>query len=238
VENIVQLWQTDLDQAEPAVKYWRSLLSADECQRADRYLRERDRLHFTVARGQVRSHLGRLLNVPATAIAFDYTKRGKPSVVQSNLDGARLEFNVSHSEGMALYVVAWDRRVGVDLEYLRPMADAAQLVKRFYTAAEAVEFFQLPESDRTAAFFQAWTAKEAYLKATGEGVSHLRDVEFSLNPQHPLELRRIFSPVEVIENWSVRSLSVKAGWLAAIAVEGKDWQLVQQTENLSPETLS
>jgi 4'-phosphopantetheinyl transferase len=224
--HLVHLWQINLEDSGDAVNQWRSLLSVDECRRADRFLRERDRLHFTVARGQLRSLLSPFLGVSAAEIQFEYTRRGKPSVLHRALNGSELMFNVSHSEGMALVVVACDRRVGVDLEYLRPMPDAEQLVRRFYTAQEGVEFSRLPETERIAAFFQGWTAKEAYLKATGEGVSHLRDVEFSLDPRQPLQLKQIFSPSECLQNWTVQTLVVLDGWMGAIAIEGKDWQLV------------
>src|SRR5438477_256189 len=73
---------------------------------------------FIIARGVLRILLGRYLDVAPTAVRFRYNPFGKPALAQDSGADA-LHFNVSHTDGVALYAVARRRRVGLDLERIR-----------------------------------------------------------------------------------------------------------------------
>lgn len=185
----VHVWRVPLAPAPAEVDALARTLDADERQRAARFYFERDRRSFTVARGALRTLLGRYLDAPATAIQFGYRDKGKPYLV---VPGQRdLRFNLSHSGSYALIAVAWDRELGVDVELRRSIPDLVSLAQTSFSPREFAEFRALPITEHTEAFFTCWSRKEAFIKATGEGVSQLADFDVTLRPGDPAELRWI-----------------------------------------------
>lgn len=219
----IHVWQADLNLSEAAIAQLRTTLSTDERARADRFYFEKDRQHFTAGRGVLRSLLARYLHREPGEIQFVYSDRGKPSLVPA-LNPEQLEFNVSHSNGVALYAFTRDRAVGIDLEYIRPMEDAQQLAQRFFCPSEYEAMRSLPPGQQQLAFFNGWTRKEAYLKATGEGIAQLQAVEVSLLPDHPAALVRVPANTR-LERWSLYELAARSGYAAALAVEARGLDL-------------
>lgn len=214
----IHLWQTNLERAPVEVEQLSATLSTDERARAERFYFPQHRQRFTVARGILRQILGHYLNIAPERVEFAYNSRGKPKLNPKNATG--LQFNLSHCEGLALYGLTGDRPIGVDLERLRPVEDLERLVERFYSSAEFAVICDLPAELRKIAFFRGWTAKEAYLKATGEGLAGgLDQVEVSLNPGEPLRLLKLPGN-GAASCWSLFSPDVHPDYIAAIAVEG------------------
>jgi 4'-phosphopantetheinyl transferase len=83
----------------------------------------------------------------------------------------------------------------------------------------------LTPSEQQLAFFQSWTCKEAYLKATGEGLAQLQQVEVSLAPEQPYRLLNIATDAQATAHWSLQTLTPAPDYVAALAVEGHDWNL-------------
>jgi 4'-phosphopantetheinyl transferase len=121
-----------------------------------------------------------------------------------------LHFNMSHSHELALCAVSTRREVGIDLEYLRPMPDALQLAKRFFSRAEHA---LVPVEEQVPVFFRLWTAKEAYLKATGKGLGHPLDQVEIIRTQDSWALS------EALPGWSMQSFTPTANYLAALVIE-------------------
>jgi 4'-phosphopantetheinyl transferase len=129
-----------------------------------------------------------------------------------------LEFNLSHSADLALVAVAWERPVGVDLEQWKREMDHLALAERFFSPAERASLRALSErrDDLVHGFFSAWSRKEAYLKARGEGVTRgLHHFDVSLSPEEPARLLadRLDS---AIDHWHMRSIVPEPGFSAAI----------------------
>jgi 4'-phosphopantetheinyl transferase len=116
--------------------------------------------------------------------------------------------------------VTHGRLVGIDIEKIRPLADAEQLVARFFSANERAVFQGLPPEEKTAAFYNLWTRKEAWLKATGEGIGHLLDqVEVSFIPGKPAQFIRLpqTSP-DAAGQWNLHDLSLPSGYAGAVTI--------------------
>ncbi len=161
-------------------EYW-AVLNAEEKQRANRFVKSQDKIRFIAGRGILRSLLGQSLNLAPAAIEFDYLPQGKPILGKSHCNQT-LAFNVSHSHHLALYVIAQsDHSVGIDVELMRSLPQALSLARRFFQEQEVAYLVSLPPTRQEAMFFRLWTAKEAYLKATGEGLSGLPNIELALN---------------------------------------------------------
>jgi 4'-phosphopantetheinyl transferase len=208
----IDVWRIPLGDVDQSL---RSLLSEDEQLRADRFRYDRDRNRFIMARANMRRILGKYLNRPPASLEFTYGHHGKPNIVG-------LEFNISHSADLALLAVCGDRIVGIDIEHIHPMNDLEKLTERFFTAGEHQRIIQVPTddrevNDRTIAFFRTWTCKESYLKATGEGIGKLKDLEIFLKPN---QAAYFVNP----QDWDVAEIVPEAGFVGAIVAPGVDWQ--------------
>lgn len=222
--NDVHVWRASLEQPEVLIQQLAQTLSEDERTRAARFYFERDRKHFIVGRGLLRTLLGRYLSLEPTQLQFCYSSRGKPTLADID-DNATIEFNLSHSHGLVLYAITRDRKIGIDLEHIRPTSDVEKLAERFFSAREYATIRSLSHSQKQDAFFHAWTCKEAYLKAIGEGLAGLEQVEVSLVPGEPVQLLSTGEDSPASSRWSVQVLTPAPGYTAALAVEGQGWTL-------------
>ena len=221
----VHVWRAWLDADDAIVAALRGLLAPHERERADRFHFPKDRRHFTVARGLLRTLLARYTGRPAELISFDYNKYGRPALAVGE-PAEDLRFNVSHSKGLALYAFARGREVGVDVEFLRGEFAGEEIAVRFFSPAEVAALRALPAAERTRAFFACWTRKEAYIKAHGLGLSlPLDGFDVSLAPGEPAALLGTRHDPAQSERWTLRELSPAPGYAAALAVEGRDWRL-------------
>lgn len=220
--NTVWVWQANLNLPESSISVFWDSLADDERQRADRFRREIDRTSFIAARGILRALLGQYLQCDPRELQLSYRDRGKPFLADSSW-----QFNLSHSGGLALYAIAANRAVGIDIEAIRDL-EIEQLAKRFFSDREYRKLCQLKGDRQTEAFFTYWTAKEAYLKATGEGLMGLQQVEI-LEEEDNFWLQL---PHENPSHFSLKKLSPPPGYAAALAVEGNDWMLKCVTCNL------
>ena len=221
----VHVWCATLDQPTSQFLRLAQMLSADEHARADRYCFTRDRQHFIVGRALLRVILGRYLDVEPDRLRFAYSYHGKPSLAEPFGSGI-LRFNVSHSQGLALYAVARDRQIGVDLERTRPVDDLEQIAERFFSPREHAALRALPTQMKHEAFFNCWTRKEAYVKARGDGLSlPLDQFDVSLGPGDPARLLHNEREPQEVTRWSLQELTPAPGYIAALAIEGHGRQI-------------
>ena len=177
----VQVWAAWLDLPGEGISGFWSTLSIGERERAARFASERERARFVAARGLLRTILGTSLGAAPQSVEFLYGAKGKPSLGGA-LARSGLQFNLAHSGGLAVFAVARDRPVGVDVEQLRPMPDLSELIDRYFSASECAEMKSLAEDEGLRGFFKIWTRKEALLKATGEGITGLPGAVDVLGP--------------------------------------------------------
>ena len=144
-------------------------LAPAERARAARFLQPRDAARYIRGRGFVRRTLGACLSCPAARVDLRAQEGGKPCIF-----GAPLEFNLTHSADRAVLAVSPDRRLGVDLELRSgPARDWNRLLetgRMVFTSAETEVLAGLPGEARIERFLSFWTAKEARMKLTGEGM--------------------------------------------------------------------
>ena len=151
-------------------------------------------------------------------VIFEYSPRGKPQLA-SSLNQDSLQFNVSHSQDLAIYGFNYQRIIGVDLEYIKDNIDYKQLAKRFFTTQELQLIHSYPTSEQKTIFFQLWTAKEAYLKATGEGLAGSLDtIEFTLD-NNSVKLMEIKQDQAQVSYWSINNFIPQDNFIATIAVK-------------------
>ncbi len=151
---------------------WRDFagqLPEAERRRAESFRFDADRLRFARCRATLRRALGERLGLAPEAVEFEFGPHGKPSL--AGAVAGRWQFNVSHTRGAALIALAEGAEIGVDVERERPMADMDAVARRVFTKREQEGLRPLAGRARAARFFQLWTAKEAFLKALGTGLT-------------------------------------------------------------------
>src|SRR5260221_9955974 len=222
----VHVWRASLEQPGPGIRALEQLLASDEQARAEQFRFQKDRLHYIIARGTLRSILGRYLGKDPRTLRFSYSTFGKPALVQ-NPDSNVLFFNVTHSLGLALYAMTRDYTIGIDIEYLDTRVSYEQIAAHFFSPLEVSMLRAVPKELQHIAFFACWTRKEAYIKARGMGLSlDLKDFDVSLAPGEPITLLNSREEGLDITRWSLYDLSPGAGYKAALAVEGHPVRLM------------
>jgi 4'-phosphopantetheinyl transferase len=219
----VHVWGLALDPPEETVAALAASLAAEERLRAERFRFERDRRRFVVARGLVRGILGRYLGLEPNRLQIEQASHGKPFLAPGH--GDDLRFNLTHSDDRALLAVAHRREVGIDLEHVRPFADALSIAESCFSPNERAVLASLPPKDRDEAFFNCWARKEAFLKATGKGLSlPLDQLEVSLASGEPAGLPALAGDPRGVAGWTLVSFAPFPGFKAALVVEGSGWQ--------------
>lgn len=214
LEHEVHVWRLTLDRP---VENFRELLQPDELARADRFYFEKDRKHFAVARGFLRLLLGRYSQRDPKQLQFSYGAWGKPAL-DGELRETPLRFNMSHSHGLALYAVTTAREIGVDVEHVRADFATDEIAQRFFSSIEFGTLCELPDDDRVAGFFRCWTRKEAYIKATGRGLSQPLD-GFDVTVGSGAEVALLRTEDSSHARWLLADIAVGGDYAGALAVE-------------------
>jgi 4'-phosphopantetheinyl transferase len=188
-----------------------ALLAPDERERAARFVHDVHRRRFIVARAALRRILGAHLGVAPATLRFTEGAHGKPA-----LDGTGLEFNLSHSHELALVAVTRDAPVGVDVEHLRPVADALGIARSHFAPSERAALAAAPADARDLVFLRGWTRKEAFIKAIGEGLSHPLD-QFEVSLTDEARFLGIGGDPAAAARWSLFSFEPAPGYLGAVA---------------------
>lgn len=205
----IHIWRANLNLPNLELDKLKTSLSNDEIVRAERFYFEKHRQSFIASRGILRNILGRYLEVEPNQVNFDYEPKGKPFLLKESHD-CELNFNVSHSQDLALYAIACGNQVGIDLEMIRPITDVEQLAQRFFSTQETNAIASLVSPHQEEMFFRYWTCKEAYLKATGDGLSSLDQAEIILKTG---ELPRLSHT----SSWILQELLPGENYIGAVA---------------------
>jgi 4'-phosphopantetheinyl transferase len=229
-EDEVQLWRVDLDAIRGEESRWQGRLSPDESKRALRFHFPSDRQRFVASRALLRTILAAYLDADPVNVEFSYSKKEKPSLAGGHATSG-ITFNLSHSGGIALYAFTRGREIGVDVEQVRGDFDVEPIARRFFSAQEQIHLNDLPKAERVEAFFRCWTRKEAYLKATGSGLSlPLSQFDVSLGAGETNALLATRPDASEAERWVLREVPGGVGYSAALCVSGRGWRLNHWSE--------
>ena len=216
------LWLCDLDaQRDPALlERYRLLLDADEIQRLQRFVFDRDRHRFLVSHALLRCVLSLYGGLPAGSWRFLKGAHGRPELAAGQRERAPA-FNLSHSGSLALLAVSEGAGlIGVDIEFHRPMRNFHGLAARNFAAPEAARLPGLQGPELAGEFYDLWTLKEAFVKACGDGLSQsLADFWFGFDRP---AARLCFEALPSLEpepwRWAFWSYRLDGPYSAAVAL--------------------
>lgn len=167
-------------------------------------------------RGPLLDVLAAYLAIDAAGVTLIDGEFGRPAL--SPVHGTALDFNWSHSGEQALIAIARGTAPGIDIERVRDRPRALQVAERYFLPREIAMLAALPQSRRSCAFLQLWTAKEAVLKALGRGIAFgLERLEIGGDDAQPALLRL---DGEDATQWQLHRLAVGEGYLGALAWRG------------------
>jgi 4'-phosphopantetheinyl transferase len=171
LKNGITVWMLPLDvMSDRMLTDLESTLNDAELAKASRFHFPHHRRQYVAAHGLKRRLLSAAVpDVPVHAWRFQTGRHGKPRVENH----AGLEFNLTHCDGLVACAIAMETPVGIDAESLHREAPL-ELIDTYFTQAERLYLSRLSPQDRHSAFFELWTLKESWLKATGDGLSRLQ----------------------------------------------------------------
>jgi 4'-phosphopantetheinyl transferase len=220
----VDVWRVRTDGPEGPHSHL-EILHRDEIVRAERFRFEKDRYRFTQCRSALRQLLATYLKISPTEILFEYSARGKPRLAVRQNPHA-LQFNVSHSGELALIAIGSEQSIGVDIERIRTEVDTESLAERFFSTGERAGLQALPDHLRLTGFYACWTRKEAFLKATGDGLSFpLANFSVTTHPDLDPEVVEINGSTEAVRQWSLIDISAGEGYRTTLCMQRSRSQL-------------
>jgi 4'-phosphopantetheinyl transferase len=215
------VWIAQVSKARDSLVFLEPCLDGRDRERAARFRFSEDRARFVLGRGLLRKCLGHYLNQTPETIELAATDRGRPILPHDEA----VQFSISHTHDLVAVALTADARVGIDLERVQPHLDLPELAKRIFSEEDLQTFQALPGHEAPAAFFRAWTRKEAYLKARGEGIAEgLRQISVSLGPEEICGIKDARS-VYGAQAWRLHALPVPEDYMGCLACDHVDKQL-------------
>ena len=215
------VWIAHVSRARDSLSFLEPCLDGRDRQRAARFRFAEDRARFVLGRGLLRKCLGHYLQQTPETIELAVTDRGRPVLPHDET----VQFSISHTHDLVAVALTSGARIGIDLEWVQPRLDLPELAKRIFSEEDLQTFQALPGREATAAFFRAWTRKEAYLKARGEGIAEgLRQISVSLGPEETGSIEDA-QDESAARTWRLFTLPVPADYMGSLACDHADKQL-------------
>jgi len=169
-------------------------LPDEEDARIARYRQAEDRAARRAAHGLVRHCLGALLAAAPRDLSFIRDDKGRPFLARES----RLDFNLTHSGACIGIGLTANGRIGVDVQEMSQSFEWRSIASAFLHDSEIVAVENLPENLQNRTALEYWSLKEAFLKATGEGIA--------------IALHHL-APEKTVEGWrlSRNGLALQAG---------------------------
>jgi 4'-phosphopantetheinyl transferase len=229
----IHVWRLKLDVPTNVKDTLRKVLSPDELERADRFIRKEHTTRFITGRAVLRYLLASYLNDSPQNIIFTYNKYGKPSLKNTQHN---ITFNVSNTKGLAVIAITRENELGIDIESHRTRFELEKIVRRYFSETEVDVLFSLNPTDQKEAFYRCWSSKEAFMKVCGRGLSiglNRFDVEVRLDK--PPRLLRVPDNMGNPSQWEMCSLPMGEKVAGVLALEGKIESI--KLFNIDPATL-
>jgi len=213
----------------------RGLMTKDEAERQRRFRQPRGRQEALVTRGLVRTCLSQYTGVDPQDWRFETGRHGRPEIA-SPAAWRHLRFNLSHTRGRVVCLVAWRIDVGVDVEAIDRGGRLLDIARRYFSISEADALLGLPASERLSRFFDYWTLKESYIKARGMGLAiPLGRFSFSIDSGTRVAIRFAPELEDEPEAWQFRLLDLPPRHRVAVALRaGRGTRMRLRIEAAAP----
>ena len=195
--NHIDLWKIDPTQlSELSIKALESILSKNELEDIKRYKNKNALRTTLITRAISRLVLAQYTTEQAPQLNFERNRYGKPELINNE---ANLRFNISHNNELIIIAICIKDDIGCDIENPLRKVKIEPLSRRYFSKQEHTELCKLTSKTQQQRFFEMWTLKEAFVKATGIGISlglntfyfeksaSENDINIKFNDNYPLD---------------------------------------------------
>ncbi|RJP46311.1 MAG: 4'-phosphopantetheinyl transferase superfamily protein [Desulfobacteraceae bacterium] len=214
--DMIHIWWALLDLPDVCTTSFSAMLNTEEKTRTYR-MSGVHRQRFIAARGILRMLLGHYLEQRPETVPCGRDASGKPRLTDT-AGPPKIHFSLSHCRHMGLFGFCPNRVIGVDIEQIRPISNMDAIAQRLFSAPERTALREAGSSCRPALFFQLWTMKEAWAKATGEGLRGFKGIEIPGDHAAGDKGEWTYCTDRMRKSWLLRPVETLSGYAAAVAV--------------------
>lgn len=200
-EAEVQVLIFKYPEAKSHEEFFKQFLNSEELLQAEKYPLSKPQKNFIIRRGLLKLLLGKLLDLDPHQIEVHFTAAGKPF-------SPFLQFNYSDSKDYLAFAFSKLHPLGIDIEFIDQQFDYPSIIQEILNPRELAIFQTLSPTQQRLTFFDLWTAKEAYLKYNGQGLTALQNMEYAITAPRKIHLKSTngqhphYQTLEFDENYS------------------------------------
>ena len=136
-----------------------------------------------------------------------------------------LYFNISHSKNRIAAAVSRHPSIGVDIEFVSPKREFVKIAQRYFSIPEVKTMLCLSPASQLSRFYDLWTLKESYLKASGSGlIIPLRQFSFSFPQNEKVDITFDNKLNEKPDDWNFWQFDDGENYRLALALKPNEHQ--------------
>lgn len=218
LENEVQLWKIKAVQNRNKISSLKKILSNEEKLKSEKFRFEKDSFTYITAHATLRLLISNYINISAKEITFKTNQYGKPDILFP--DKTKLRFNLSHSNNQILIGFTLNESIGVDVEKIKRSEENYSILYHFFSEKEKEEFSRIPDQKKPETFFFSWNCKEAFVKATGKGLS-LPLNSFAISIESLLQPKIVLNDYKESIDWNIKTFFTDKDFSSSVVVSGE-----------------
>jgi 4'-phosphopantetheinyl transferase len=226
LDSEIHVWWSMLDQHQHDVNNYYKMLSHKEQKRVSQFRSQLLRDRQIVSRGILKQLISKYISTDPEEIEFTYNKYGKP-LLCGKFDKINLFFSISHSEEVGMFAFAKGNAIGVDVERFQELfVDLEGVIKLCFSDFEKSWFTDVSPKMKNEVFYKIWTAKEAFIKAMGTGLSFpLTNISYKLNKDNDLSFHSISNYCKDMRKWEIVTFNLQSDFIASLVTESNGLKL-------------
>lgn len=210
-KNEIHIWRFKIDVYEKISDSYFDYLTEEELNRVEKLRKINDKKQFIIAHTFIRILLSNYLKIPLQQISLNRDTHGK---IMLEGGGRNISFNLSHSDDWVVLAFSKYKDLGVDIERIHDIQDFLQIAEHFFRKEECEYISKTDAESPLCKFYKVWTIKEAFVKATGEGLSRSLKT-FSVGRD---SIIRIQADQNALGVWRYFTLDIDRNYAATVVI--------------------
>ena len=216
--STIDIWWTKLDLPSDKVSKFEGYLDEIEIRQINKQKFEWLRNRSIITRGFVKLIISNYLNMDPVGVKFSYNDYGKPFIANDN---SKLQFNISHSDEVAVFAFSRYNEIGIDIEKIKDIQDMDGVINICFTDYEK-NWYKARRDSNAELFYKVWTAKEAFIKAIGRGFSYNpKNIELTYKSDKQLLISRVISNEFAERNYTIKLIEIQPGYVVSVVYDGE-----------------
>ena len=217
-ENEIHIWNYTLKPDKKLAEFYFDNLTEEEKDKAEKIIIKEVKYRNILSRVITKKILANYLDKKLNRIHYCYNRFGKPGL-SSEINPMNLNFNISHSGDLGIIAISKNNPVGIDIEQILELNDLDNLMDLIFTESEIKQIDLLDHFDKTKMFYKIWTAKEAFVKAIGQGLSFpVKNIELEINHLENISIKYIKKFPDSLNDWQLLSFVPEENYISTLAV--------------------